>query len=623
MKEHLDVLGPAFARDTHYIRILIFSAAFQGTLLGFVASAFSLSVQKLAEATWYSGEYLQAIEFGKSFDFTIRAVENEINKTTNNSTFLKEDDVSIDSLLLGNGEWWYIWLLALAGFGVGLVKVIWNLLGSVVPNVCKQRFPARFPGFIEEVCDLENHDTIMAIPFFIVSALSGGLGACVGPEAALLYIGSSVGTLVSRRWQLGTIKARKISGSGGQSFRNNDNSGENENNPGSNSSSAIDISDQQADQQSEVEELNDDNLFICFVSNLLPDFSDRRAECCLEGIAAAVGGLFPAQFLSPLVVHEVGNHWHWGVKGRFHVTETVATTGVSATFSYAIMQWLRGGTLIQSFKVPNIIGQSLQDFEVRFLGYGVLVGFVSGLIGFAGFLIFICGVRLGQKVFMRMKMFFMKRVGLAEAVSHNIVTVVNPVIGGTLLGLLYVAVPLCLGGGLPQLYAVMTLGNRLGACTVAVTAFTKLLCLGISQGFGFIGGPLFPIIFAGACTGSLIHIIFPGIPVIISFASGFAATPVAIIPGIFTVTALSSVMFLLGGAASSAVFIACVMSYITVCGMGLMQGFILKGMKAAEAARSGGRDRSESELDPSSRTVVINPLLEKTQEGEISVSTTG
>mmetsp|Transcript_25445 Transcript_25445/g.51060 ORF Transcript_25445/g.51060 Transcript_25445/m.51060 type:complete len:118 (-) Transcript_25445:1602-1955(-) len=61
MKEHLDVLGPAFARDTHYIRILIFSAAFQGTLLGFVASAFSLSVQKLAEATWYSGEYLQAL----------------------------------------------------------------------------------------------------------------------------------------------------------------------------------------------------------------------------------------------------------------------------------------------------------------------------------------------------------------------------------------------------------------------------------------------------------------------------------------------------------------------------------------------------------------------------------
>lgn len=54
-----------------------------------------------------------------------------------------------------------------------------------------------------------------------------------------------------------------------------------------------------------------------------------------------------------------------------------------------------------------------------------------------------------------------------------------------------------------------------------------------------------------------------------------------------------------------------------------MQGFIFKGMKAAEAARSGGRDRSESELDPSSRTVVINPLLEKTQEGEISGSTTG
>jgi len=57
----------------------------------------------------------------------------------------------------------------------------------------------------------------------------------------------------------------------------------------------------------------------------------------------------------------------------------------------------------------------------------------------------------------------MKRVGLTEEVSHIIVTIVTPVIGGTLLGLLYVAVPLCLGGGLPQLYTVMTLGKRLGA----------------------------------------------------------------------------------------------------------------------------------------------------------------
>lgn len=157
-----------------------------------------------------------------------------------------------------------------------------------------------------------------------------------------------------------------------------------------------------------------------------------------------------------------------------------------------------------------------------------------------------------------MKIFFMKRVGLTEEVSHIIVTIVTPVIGGTLLGLLYVAVPLCLGGGLPKLYTVMTLGKRLGARTLVVTAFTKLLCLGISQCFGFIGGPLFPISFAGACTGCLVLIIFPDIPVIISFASGFAAAPIVIIPGIFTITILTSVMFLLGGAASSAIFIAIV-----------------------------------------------------------------
>ena len=82
MKQHLDVLGQPFARDTNYIRILIFSAAFQGIILGFVSYAFTLSVQKLAEATWFSGEYLQAIEFvSRELFFVLLVHLNDINFT--------------------------------------------------------------------------------------------------------------------------------------------------------------------------------------------------------------------------------------------------------------------------------------------------------------------------------------------------------------------------------------------------------------------------------------------------------------------------------------------------------------------------------------------------------------
>lgn len=97
---------------------------------------------------------LHAIEFGKSFDLTIRAVENEINNNSDgtgflaglslclqNSSYLEKDDVSIDSLLLGNGDWWYVGLLVLAGLVVGLVKVIWNLLGAVwYLTICSKDF---------------------------------------------------------------------------------------------------------------------------------------------------------------------------------------------------------------------------------------------------------------------------------------------------------------------------------------------------------------------------------------------------------------------------------------------------------------------------------------------------
>ena len=100
--------------------------------------------------------------------------------------------------------------------------------------------------------------------------------------------------------------------------------------------------------------------------------------------------------------------------------------------------------------------------------------------------------------------------------------------------------------------------------------------------------------------------------------------------GIFTITALTSCMFLLGGAASSAVFISCVVSYITVCGMGLFQDFIMKGMKAKAAKAAGaGVDDSNQEMttseigqSTSSRTVVMNPLLEKAQSGNVEIEDT-
>ena len=99
--------------------------------------------------------------------------------------------------------------------------------------------------------------------------------------------------------------------------------------------------------------------------------------------------------------------------------------------------------------------------------------------------------------------------------------------------------------------------------------------------------------------------------------------------GIFTITALTSCMFLLGGAASSAVFISCVVSYITVCGMGLFQDFIMKGMKAKAKAAGAGVEDSNQEMttseigqSTSSRTVVMNPLLEKAQSGNVEIEDT-
>ena len=88
-------------------------------------------------------------------------------------------------------------------------------------------------------------------------------------------------------------------------------------------------------------------------------------------------------------------------------------------------------------------------------------------------------------------------------------------------------------------------------------------------------------------------------------------------------------MFLLGGVASSAVFISCVVSYNTVCGMGLFQDFIMKGMKAKAKAAGAGVEDSNQEMttseigqSTSSRTFVINPLFEKAQSGNVEIEDT-
>lgn len=164
-RQFLSVFGSAYAKNAQFWKGIFISCLPQGILMALIALLFFNLYTALANATWLTAEYHHAL-----------------NAT---SASLEEDSEEdpIYMFRLGNGEWWYVGLLAGAGLAVGLVKTIWNLL---VPE--RHAFPRKVPGFLVDIQGLHADNVFLPLPMLICSAISIGLGAAVGPEAGLGYV---------------------------------------------------------------------------------------------------------------------------------------------------------------------------------------------------------------------------------------------------------------------------------------------------------------------------------------------------------------------------------------------------------------------------------------------------
>jgi H+/Cl- antiporter ClcA len=519
-KGTLDLLGPAYARNAQFFRVLIFSSAFQGILLGAVALAFFNLYTALAQATWLRGEYEEALNF----------------MTSDNGG----DPGVLDVLKLGNGEWWYVGMTTGAGLAVGALKVIWSAL---VPD---HTFPEKVPGFLKEIERLKSHDLWLPLPVLATSAISIGLGGSVGPEAALGITGSASGTFLARRWKIGPFQAKKFGDEEGQGG---------------------------------------------FLSNVLPDFSQEIDLCTVDGMAAAYGAIFPSQFLSPLLIHELR-----GSKNKCAFAQTVARTGLAATFAYVFFAGLKDRTILGQVILPETGYEELSVFQPLDLLFGALLGIISGIVGFLGFLSLAVNGIVGNKISTKLNDLG-DDMGLGSNVLGKLLT---PVIGGILVGLICVAAPLTLSDGSAQLKTVMFNGETLGLDTVIVSGILKIVAGGISLGFGFVGGPTFPLIFAGTCLGVASILIAPGLNPIVAIPTCLVAVPCAFIPALLFFTLLSSMMFVLGGAATSPVFIGCITSYSTVCGLGIVQDLMMRAT----------RNKETNANTSDTQGTVYNPLLQ-------------
>jgi H+/Cl- antiporter ClcA len=105
--------------------------------------------------------------------------------------------------------------------------------------------------------------------------------------------------------------------------------------------------------------------------------------------------------------------------------------------------------------------------------------------------------------------------GLGSVIEKSIGerVVLRTVAAGILIGVVCYFLPELLFSGQAQIHAIMKDPAAFGIGMLLVFAVLKLVLLALSFKSGFLGGPLFPLLFSSTMVGLALSLAFPGVPV--------------------------------------------------------------------------------------------------------------
>ncbi len=116
--------------------------------------------------------------------------------------------------------------------------------------------------------------------------------------------------------------------------------------------------------------------------------------------------------------------------------------------------------------------------------------------------------------------------------------ILNPVVGGSIFGIVGALLPLTLHSGEAELETILVEGAEIGAAMLLLLAVVKLFTLSVCFGSGFPGGFVFPLLFSAGSLGYALHLIFPFIPLSVAIVATMAGTGGAVMRMPFTVIIL-------------------------------------------------------------------------------------
>jgi len=273
------------------------------------------------------------------------------------------------------------------------------------------------------------------------------------------------------------------------------------------------------------------------------------ATNALSGISAAFGGMLSSPILSTALVVEVAR------PKLARLGDALVGTLLSATVAFAVYFPIAGTTFLGIYTLPSF---KYEDWQ---LAAAVPLGLVAGALA----LVTLVAVGLLRKL----------TAPLAER------TVLRSMLGGIVFGLVGVALPLTLFTGTSQLTTVIRDGAALGAGLLIAVVFAKILMFAVCEATGFIGGPILVMLFIGGTAGTATHLLIPGLPEGLTFATMFAAILGALVAAPFSLIVLAALTTQIGTLQLAPVAIAVLTAYLAVSGSGVLMALAQKGRKSA------------------------------------------
>jgi H+/Cl- antiporter ClcA len=267
--------------------------------------------------------------------------------------------------------------------------------------------------------------------------------------------------------------------------------------------------------------------------------SDTTRTNILSGISSAYGGLFSSPFVVFLMLLESSHFQSIAYYG------TILIAGLAATIGFGTFYALSGMAVSP---LLGLLSPPPYDLQIWHLGVGVLLGILAVPVA----LFFVIVNKIMQR--------------LISPLNNK--PVIRSTLGGLLLGLLAFALPTTIGLGTTQMSVITQQAAEIGIILLIVFALAKIIALSGALNFGFIGGPIFPLLFVGSCLGSLVHLIFPQIPLALALGCMIVAVPAAVVPIPFAVAAIGIVVIGIPFIDALPIFISALIAFAITHGLG-------------------------------------------------------